>query len=467
MRSLKICSVLSKYLVFYKLTSHRKKNFGERLKLACQELGVTFIKIGQILSMRYDLLSEESCQSLQKLLDRVNPIALDDIFLILEEEYGKPHDNIFRKFYEQPLGSASVSQVHKAELFDGTVVAVKIKRPFVDQYFLQDIRIMKKLARVTSILSRTLKTIQITELVKFFESWILQDLDFELEAHNMQRIKKQYSFGDERGFRSDLGKGIFIAPINSLCTKNIIVMDFVDGTPMSRKREILANPKYDIEKSIKTYINAAIRNWFRDDISTYLFQADPHLSNILALPHGDAANIDCGLVSELNRKEAEMCRNLIIAVYMKDIKRTVKIATEMAEIDHMKYKSIIQPDLEAYLEKTDGQGFGFWFLEFAKILVKHNIQFPLYLTTFGRTNVILDGLTKTYMPDQTTLDIVGEELRRQAIKYTVKSIIEVDWLKIGYSLTEKVKQTPEIVDTFLQNPLQFISKLSRAFQGRV
>src|SRR5207248_1386461 len=141
--------------------------------------------------------------------------------------------------------------------------------------------------------SSTLRHAQIVDLVNYFEAWIKQDLDFVLEVRNMKRIREQYSFG-ETNFRPDLGKAIFIAPFEHLCTANIIVMDFVDGIPMSRKEEILANPDYDIEKSIKTYINASIRNWFRDDIETYVFQADPHLSNVLALPYGDVANIDCG-----------------------------------------------------------------------------------------------------------------------------------------------------------------------------
>lgn len=467
MRSLKIFLVFSKYFLVFKFTSNRNKNFGERFKMVCEKLGVTFIKIGQILSMRYDLLSEESCHSLQSLLDNVNPIQLDNIFFIIQEEYGKPHEMVFKKFFEEPLGSASISQVHKAELFDGRIVAVKIKRPLVDEFFVRDIKIMKKLVRFAMIFSGTLRNFQVSELVKFFENWILQDLDFELEAKNMKKIKEQYSFGDGKEFSEDLGKGVFISPIEKLCTKNIIVMDFVDGIPMSNKDKILNNPEYNIEKSIKTYVIAAMRNWFRDDIESYLFQADPHLSNILALPHGDAANIDCGLISELSKKEAEMCRNLIIAVYMKDIKSTVKMAIDMTGVNYEKFKDIIQPDLEIYLKKTDSEGFGFWFLEFTKILVKHNIKFPLYLTTFGRTNLILDGLTKTYMPEQTTLDILGKELRQQAIKHTIKSIVDTDWFKIAYTITEKTKQAPEIINDLINNPFQFISELSNAIQGRV
>jgi len=463
MRFLKICRVFAKYNVFYKLTSHRNDILGKRLRLAFEELGLTFIKIGQILSMRYDLLPRKDCEELQQLLDNVNPLSLPVIYQIIEKEYGRPHSLVFKKFYELPLGSASVSQVHKAELFDGRLVAVKIKRPNVDYAFNKDIKIMMSVAKTVGAFVPVLRRVQVTKLVKYFESWIQQDLNFPLEAINMQKIADQYSFGQNK-FRSDLGKGLFIRPHLELCTTNIIVMDFIDGIPMSRKEEILANPAYNIEKSIKTYVSAAMRNWFRDDISHYLFQADPHLSNILALPGGDAANIDCGLISELSKKEGEQCRNLIIAVYLQDLKKVLRIATAMCGVNYEKYAPIIQPDIEVYLSKTKSEGFGFWFLDFARIMVKNKIKFPLYLTTFGRTNVILDGLINTYFPEKTTLDIVGEELKRQAVWETWQNIKQADWLQLAYAVSEKIKQGPAIITEIINDPLGVISDIARVIK---
>lgn len=462
MRLLQICRVLSKYLIFYKLTSHRHKIFGERLKLAFSELGLTFVKIGQILSMRYDLLSREDCEALQQLLDNVNPIPFEYIVKIVEVEYGKPLNQIFQTFEPIPLGSASVSQVHKAVTLDGQIVAVKIKRPDVDEKFLSDIKIIKRLAAWAQLLSPTLRDVQLTDLIKYFEAWIKQDLDFVLEVKNMKRIKEQYGFGDNKNFRTDLGKGLFIAPWENLCTKNIVVMDFINGIPMNRKQEILSNPDYDIEKSLKTYMNAAMRNWFRDDVDSYLFQADPHLSNILALPHGDAANIDCGLISDLKKSEAQICQKLIVAVYLQDLEKTIQIATQMTGVDYHKYKNVLHDDLKVYLEQTKQQGFGFWFMEFAKIMIKHKIKFPLFLTTFGRTNLILDGLMATYIPEQTTLDIVGEELKRQAIKQMLRDLKDINWMKLAYTITEKIRLGPDLIADFLDNPLELISKVAAA-----
>ncbi len=463
MRFFQISWTLSKYTIFYKLTIYRHEIFGQRLKRALEDLGITFIKIGQIISMRSDLLSKENSLALRQLLDRVNPIPLPEIYQILEAEYQQPHQLIFKKFHELPLGSASVSQVHKAELFDGSIVAVKIKRPRVDIKFAADIRVMKKLARIGEWLSLTMRNIQAYKLVEYFEDWIKQDLDFRNEVSNIKKIAGQYAFATDN-FRSDLGRAIFPRPFEDLCTANIIVMDFMDGIPMSQKEKIMANPQYDAQKSIKSYANAALRNWFREDTPNYYFQADPHLSNILALPGGDAASIDFGLIASLSKKEARICQDLIIAVYLKDLKRSLAITADMIGVTEAQL-DVMKPDFEKYLEQTSKEGFGFWFLEVVRMCNKHNFKFPLYLATFGRTNLILDGLIQDYLPDQTTLDILGEELHRQALKEIWKNAMDADWLKLSYSLSQKIKEGPQLISKFIDNPLSVISDFIRAVKN--
>ena len=464
MRFFRILWILSKFTIFHKLTAYRRDSFGQRLKLAFEELGVTFIKIGQILSMRYDLLSDEDCQALQQLLDNVRPIPYPQILEMVEKEYGKPLSEIFKKFDEMPLGSASVSQVHKAELFDGSIVAVKIKRPDVAGTFAADIRVLKSLAWIAERFSSYLRLVGIVELVGYFEGWIKQDLDFAGEVRNINTIRQQYQFA-ETVYRADLGKQVYPEPKQGLCTAKIIVMDYINGIPMSRKEQILADKNYDIEKTIKTYATGNLRNWFGQDKPYYSFQADPHLSNILALPDGDVASIDYGLISSLNRAQALESRELAIAIYLKDVPKIIKIVATMTGGNYKKYLSALRPDIEDYLQRTDKEGFGFWFLDLAKVLVKHRIKFPRYLITFGRASIVLDGLIKTYLPEKTTLEIVGDELRRQALRETINNIAETDWVRLSYVLSKKIKQSPKIIEDFIDNPLGIISEISRAVKN--
>lgn len=460
MRFIQICWILTKYLVLYKFTRHRRDIFGMRLKIAFEELGITFIKIGQILSMRYDLLARPDAQALQALLDKVKPIPLAEIYRILEAEYKTPWQNIFRRFENQPLGSASVSQVHKAELFDGSVVAVKIKRPNVDSKFAADIRVMKFLAATAERFSRVLRNIQVRGLVDYFEAWIKQDLDFRREVQSIKKVKEQYKFAQEK-FRADLGTGIIPAVFEGFCTDNIVVMEFIDGIPLSNKQEVLSRQEYDVEKSIKSFVNAAMRNWFREDTSVYYFQADPHLSNILALPGGSAASIDFGLIAELSRKEADICADLIIAVYLKDLSQSMKVIAQMLGQTPERCE-VMRPDIARYLEQTSNEGFGFWFLEVAKICNRHGLKFPLYMTTFGRTNLLIDGMIHEYLPDHTTVDLLGEELQRQAVKVMWRNVVDADWMKLSYVVSRKINEGPGIVSEFLDNPLGMVSKIINA-----
>jgi ubiquinone biosynthesis protein len=466
MRSLQIVWILSKYLILYKLTRYRKEIFGQRLKLAFEDLGITFIKIGQILSMRYDLLSEKDCQALQGLLDNVNPIPYETIVAILEREYSKPLGQIFRDFEEKPLGSASVSQVHKAKLFDGSMVAVKVKRPQVDNKFFYDIRILRRLARTAELCSRTLRHVQIREMMDYFEAWIKQDLDFVHEVYNMQRYKEEYGFAESK-FRSDLGRQIIPRAFENFCTQNIIVMDYIEGIPLNRARQMVDDSKYDIQNSVKLAVNVPIRYWFGREQAVYIYQADPHLSNILALPNGDVANIDFGLIAEISLEEAGLCRDLVLAVYLKDIDKVLHLVANVSHVKPAKLTPDVRADFEDYLIKAQKSGFGYWFMEFAKIMVKHRLKFPLFMTTFGRGYVMTDGMINTYLPGQTTLDIVGVELRRLAFQQATKNILNADWTKLAYVVSEQIRKTPDIVTEFFDDPLTVIAKVARATKGAI
>lgn len=464
MRSLQVSWVLAKYLLLYKSTKHRKEIFGRRLKLAFEELGITFVKIGQILSMRYDLLSQEDCLALQDLLDQVTPISYTTIVGILEREYSKSLSEVFIDFEEKPLGSASVSQVHKAKLLDGSMVAVKIKRPEVDHKFFYDVRILKRLARVAELLSPTLRHLQVREITAHFESWIKQDLDFRHEVRNMKRYKEEYGFAESE-FRPDLGIQIIPSAFENLCTEDVIVMDYIEGIPLNRARQLLDNPKYNIEQSVKLVVNTPIHYWFGRQQATYIFQADSHLSNILALPNGNVANVDFGLISEFSRAEADRCQELVLAVYLQNIDKVLQIVAEMSEVDTKKLTPQLKADFEDYLVKAQKAGFGYWFMEFAKIMVKHRLKFPLSMATFGRAYIMTDGLINTYLPGQTTLDIVGVELRQLALQQVTNNILNADWTKLAYVLSEQLQKTPDLIVQFLENPLEVVSKIAQAAKG--
>lgn len=458
MRFFQICFVLSKNLIFYRLTSQKNKNFGERLRISCELLGITFIKMGQGLSMRYDLFSDSVCEELQKLLDKANVIPYEVIRNILEKEYKGPHTRIFKEFSREPLGSASVSQVHKAVLHDGRVVAVKIKRPFVDKYLESDIAILKRMTLLGMIFSKTLRDFRAYEVIKYFDKWIQQDTDFLLEAKNIVAIRKQEASSSAK----ESEKIVCMDVISEFSNKTIIVMDFIDGIPMNRRKELADNKEYDMEKSIRSYVNGAIKNWFRDDLSEFYFQADPHLSNTLALPGGRAANIDCGLVCHLSKKDSNTFKKMIVGIYLKDTKAIVKVAANWGDFDVDDLHKRMEKDLKKYFEKTDEEGLGFWFFELTKIFIKYKIRYPSYLITLGRANTILDGLITTNIPDYSLIEVLGEELKKQTVIRMQKEMNSPNLLRISNVFLEKIKGDFEDSDSILRA----ISDVSKALSGK-
>ncbi len=456
-RTFEITSVLLKYLVFYNFNQHKNKIFGKRLRESFENLGLTFIKIGQVLSMRIDIFSQKNCKELQKLLDNVNPLDYEIIREIIVKDFRKTPEKLFRKFNKNPIASASISQVHKGILKDGTVVAIKIKRPEVDEKIKKDIRISKIIFFIAKIFSSTLRCIKISELIVHFEKWLENETDFKKEEKNLLKARIQYNFVHQKKFRKDLGKGFFPISYPKFCSENIITMDFAEGVPLTKIDSIKNNPNYDIFKSFKTYLSAGTRNMF--NCEEYLFQADPHLSNILILPNGDFSNIDYGLTEELNKKDTFFVKNIFLAIYTKNSQDLIKFALELSNVEHKQYAYIIEEDVKIFLEKTKNEGIGFWFMGIIKILIKYKIPIPTSISSFARCCVILDGLTQTIFPGKTTVDIMGDELKMAAVKQIIDNIKNIDIFPVIYTFANKIKEIPEFIDDIVNNPLETLKEI--------
>jgi ubiquinone biosynthesis protein len=460
-RSIKILTVASRYLIFYKLTSARNKSFGWRLRQALGELGLTFIKIGQILSMRYDLLSRSDCLELQQLLDNVNPLPWTTIKKILSDNYQQPLPEIFSYINETPLASASVSQVHYGVLVTGEEVAVKVKRPQVDALIKKDLSLMRHFAKLGQSFSKTLKKAGLVKLVNYFEASLANDINFLQEADNLEKIYQQYEFCREEKIRSDLGTGVFPLPYRQWSSNQIIVMTFIKGVSLNQTDKIKDNPAYDIRKSLKTYVNVGFRNLFSAE--EYFFQSDPHLSNILVLPDGNASTVDCGLIAVFTKEQTILVRRCMIAVYVQDLAETMKYLFEMSGVDYQTWEPVVRDDMAVYIERARQEGMGFWLMEVARIFARHGLEFPEFLFAYGRSCLVMDGVIKTFFNNQTTLDILGEEFKRAAILQAISDLKDKDWVPLLYAFSKALKETPDFIADALNDPAAAWLKIRRIF----
>jgi ubiquinone biosynthesis protein len=459
-----IARVGVRYFLFYKINSHRKESLGKRLRLASEELGLVFIKLGQILSTRYDLLAKEDCEELQKLLDEVPPMNNEVVRKIFIKDFGKPPEDLYLKFNPHPIASASIAQVYKAKLADGQTVAVKVRRPGVDEAIRSDIGIFRKLAQLAQWFSSDLRHINLLKILDQLEGWLLTEVDFKNEIKNLEIVNIYY---DERTKEPDgefARRLVFPKPYRHFSSANIVVMSFIEGITLRQFKSIKNNPEYNIEESLKALMRAVLRAWINE--KELFFHGDPHPSNLILLPGGKIGLLDFGLLGHFNKQDIQETRDLFLAVYSKNVESSALLALKMCHVSPRFNTFLLREDILAYIENTRFSGLGFWFMGFIHIFVKHRIPMPYQLVLFGRCQAILEGVFETVLPGTPALDILGEELEWGMRRRVFKNIVSTDITPVLYILSEKLKKSPELVagliDKYFDDPLQAVRDFREA-----
>jgi len=466
-RTLSIIRVSAKYFLFYKLNRYSNESLGRRLRLACEELGPVFVKIGQTLSTRYELLSKEDCEELSGLLDNVAPLPEEVVRYIFWFDFGKTPEQLFKYFDGRPIASASIAQVYKAQLHTGEWVAVKVRRPNIQTTIHSDLAILKVLGNIAQIFSSDLRRINLRIVLKQIEGWLFQETDFRQEAKNIHTIYSAFREAVDRGENKHIDKIVIPNVYNNYCSKNIVTMDFIEGVSMSKLESIKDNPEYDPLASVSSFLNSFMYTWLNE--SYLYFHGDPHPANILILKNGKLAILDFGLVGFMDKKDCEETRNLLIAVYSKNLEGAIEAALQMCNADQ-KFADRIRSDVKAYLLKTEYSGFAFWFVGFIRIFIKHKLPLPYQLVMMGRVQALLENLLHKVAPNATTLDVFGKELKRGLQGKIIDNILSTDLFPVAYALSEKLKKSPEMVagliDKYFDDPLQAVRDLREAMTVR-
>jgi ubiquinone biosynthesis protein len=268
----------------------------ERLRMALEEAGGTFIKLGQMLALQPDILSLEYCNALFKLLDRVEPFPYEAVERTFVEELGRPPEEVFDRFERESFAAASIGQVHRATL-DGRLLAVKVRRPSVETDFAGDIRLMVWMVKTVRVLR--LRRLQwLIEPLSEFIGWTREELDYRNEARYMERLRLN---------AADNPKERIPAVVGELSGSRILVADFLDGPPVIdyvRSLETgdqltprrLAAAGFDAD----TFARAIIDNFLGDAFRHGLFHADLHPANLLILPGNVVGYVDFGITGVLS-----------------------------------------------------------------------------------------------------------------------------------------------------------------------
>lgn len=387
-----------------------EKTLGERIRLILEELGPTFIKVGQIASTRPDLFSDEIIAELEKLQTDVPPFPYKNVREIIESELGLPIEEIFASFGEEPVAAASIGQVHRAVLKTGEEVAVKIQRPNIKEKIATDFEILKEMATLAELRMDWAVRYRVRDVVKEFAVMIKDELDYVLEAQSTNRIRDQFA-GDSN---------VMIPTIyEDVSTSKVLVMEFAEGVKLSDviEGEYL---EYDHKKIARHIAEVTFQQVLIDGF----FHADPHPGNILIQPDNKIVLLDFGMVGRLTAEMREQFGILLLALMSEDTKRIVSSLLDMGitppEIDRGKLTSDVDLLMDKYYQqKLSKISLSDAIRDLFKVAQKHQIKLSPEYSTLGKTMLTLEGTISQLDPELSIVDVAktyGQKFLRERFK---------------------------------------------------
>ena len=376
----------------------------EEFRAMLEDLGPSFVKIGQTLSTRSEILPKAYCDELAKLQMECDPLPFDQMLEALDDIYGERQGDIFDAIDPTPLGSASLAQVHKARLANGDVVAVKIQRPGVKATMALDIDIMRMVARQASRFMKDDQMLDLRDVVEELWATFLEETDFQREAANLQefaRLNKDVAFIDSPHVYPEL------------CGEYVLVMEYIDGIPILATDRLRA-AGYDLEEIGEKILD----NYATQILDHGFFHADPHPGNLL-IRNGKVVYIDLGIMGRLSPHDRAGFGNIIQAVGMqsatelKTALMSFAIAKDNAAIDHTRFLADLDLLLEDYgsCDVADID-IGMFLNDILMLTRSCKVTLPSSITSVSRGLVTLEGTILPFIPNENVVSIINAHIQR-------------------------------------------------------
>jgi len=425
---------------FQKPTSNKVMAY--QLRKAFEELGGTFIKFGQLLSLRPDLVPQEFCEEFKILQDNVPPFPFEQAKKIIETEFKKPLNKIFLKFDKKPIASASIAQVYKATLkFNKQIVAVKVQRPNIKEIMNEDIDIM---LHISSFLKKRNKfNIDPIEIINEFKRYTERELNFKLEAANAEKIHRNLK---------DIPSTKIPKMYFDYITEKIIVMEFINGIPISELEKL--KQKYpNRKKIIKNYIDSL----FQQILINGFFHADSHPANIIIQKDQKIAFIDFGIIGNINPKERTKILIALKCIYEKnkdsafdaimsfcDTKKAVNL-NKLKEEGSKELNKVVEAD---HLLGETGPGRALF--NVINLCGRYNVKVPIDIVLFSKAFFTMEGTVHELDP---TLDFL-KEIRSRVEKHFGKTLYIKEFIqhsnKVVEDTLELISNLPEHAEKILE-----------------
>ena len=427
-------------------------NFGVRLRLTLDDLGPTFVKFGQVLSTRSDILPEGVLLELQKLQDTAKPMPAGVAQEIIERELGAPVDEVFASFDPIPLGSASIGQVHRAVLLTGETVAVKVQRPEAPARVGGDLELMRDFAALLDRRFGRRLFVDVRGLVAEFEVVIRRELDYTAEAENARRFAANFA-----------GTEVVIPNVYlDLTTPRVLTEEYIEGTRFRDIRPLSLTPS-ERRRVATMGADAIFKMAFEDGF----FHGDPHPSNLLLTPSGHLALLDFGMVGFMSQGDIEALSKLFIAVIQRDASAALWALERLGVRYATEIRGDLVRDLREFLNKYSGLSVGEVTLgqalsELIALARRYRLRMPPVFPLLTKALVTAEGLARSIDPTINVYEVARPYAQRLlSERYRPGAVLEaleehaLEYARYAEELPEQIRQLlTEVADGELEVQLE-------------
>lgn len=433
-----------------KASKNKAKSYSKwaKMRLVCEELGPTFVKFGQILSNRPDLVPLELTIELEKLHDNVPPMAENVAKTIVETELNDTVENLFAWFEPTPFASASIAQVHRVTLHSGKRVALKIQREGIHEVIAEDIKAMYRIAEILESRMPTLKSFDPVGLIENFEDSILKEIDFINESINIQRFYNNLKNDNSLNQFAEAPK---VYP--SFTTKKVLAMEFISGIKINQIDELVSS---NVET--KVIARRLVESYFKQVFEYGFFHADPHPGNLLVLPNNHICYLDFGMMGSMLPRDISIFGKLFIAITNKDVKNIIKTLQQLSNNIPISNMRALEFDINEFVEKYYVREFqenemSTILLDLKDIIIAHGLRVPTYFFLFARSLVTLEGVISKLDPELEQLEIVKPYLRASVTK-------KYNPLKMGKKVVNSIVEITDYMEEFPSDLKNAIRKIN-------
>lgn len=400
-----IASVLHKHHITRGVTP-------EKLRLILEDLGPTYVKLGQVMSLHSDILPKRYCDELMKLNTSVAPMPFSDVEYVLNNSYRGHWNEIFSSIDPNPIGSASIAQVHRAVLKNGEQVIIKVERRGIYDTMARDIRLMHRLVRLMPPVANLRNLVDLDMVLDELWTVAQQEMDFLTEAANMEEFR-----ADNANIRYSAVPKLY----SEYTTSKVLVMEYIDG-PSITDVEALKAEGYDLEEIGTKFVNQFIKQVMDDGF----FHADPHPGNV-KIRDGKIVWLDMGMMGRLTERDRQLMAKGVEGIGMHDVDKVTSAVLSLGKFWSKPDREQLYRDLRDFLQEYGSMSMGDvnlgdTFEALMDIMKKNHISMPHGMTMLARGLTHVEGVVAAIAPDLNMVEIATNRISEEWIE-------NVDWRK--------------------------------------